>query len=229
MTFHSEPRKCEVGDSATKLRVCLDIETGPEPLGRVKEMLPTIKVPATYKKEAAIADYKEKATKAAISRAPLDATTGRVLAIGYGFSDDDDVYIIYKEDEEELLIEFWAMYDAISSATWIGFNSHSFDWPFLIRRSMKYGINFPFEFYKPIKYQKNFVDLMELYACGEFQKRISLDRLARFLGVGSKDGSGEDFHLLMKTDKESAFAYLEKDIRLTRAVWEGWWRDSRLL
>tara|TARA_R100000808_G_scaffold6998_1_gene20576 strand:+ start:19574 stop:20248 length:675 start_codon:yes stop_codon:yes gene_type:complete len=224
MKFHSEPRVPKLGDSPSKLGVCFDIETGPEPLGRVKEMLPPVKVPATYKKEEAIEAYRKKASKDAIAKAPLEATTGRVLAIGYAFSDDPEVYVIADMGEKSILEAFWALYRPVFSATWIGFNSNSFDWPFLLRRSMKYGITFPFEFYQPVKWRKNFVDLMEVYACGEFQKRISLDRLARFLGVGEKAGSGEHFHELWKTDREAALDYLENDIRLTKAIWEkiGW-------
>jgi len=225
MTFHSKPRIPEIGDSPSKLSVCFDIETGPEPLGRVKEMLPPPKkVPATYKKEEAIEAYRLKTMKEAIARAPLDATTGRVLAIGYIFSDDDEVYVIADMDEKSLLEAFWALYRPLYSSHWIGFNSNSFDWPFLVRRSMRYGLTIPMEFYQPIKWQKNLVDLMELWACGEFQKRISLDRLARYLGVGQKNGDGAFFHELWKSDKDAALEYLENDIKITKAVWDkiGW-------
>jgi hypothetical protein len=147
-----------------------------------------------------------------------------VLAIGYIFSDDDEVYVIADMDEKSLLEAFWALYRPLYSSHWIGFNSNSFDWPFLVRRSMRYGLTLPMEFYQPIKWQKNLVDLMELWACGEFQKRISLDRLARYLGVGQKNGSGAFFHELWKTDKDAALEYLENDIKITKAVWDkiGW-------
>ena len=175
MTFHSKPRIPEVGDSPSKLRVCFDIETGPEPLGRVKEMLPPVKVPATYKKEEAIEAYRKKASKDAIAKAPLDATTGRVLAIGYIFSDDDEVYVIADMDEKSLLEAFWEQYRPLFSAHWIGFNSNSFDWPFIVRRSMRYGLTLPMEFYQPIKWQKTLVDLMELWACGKEGCKVVMD------------------------------------------------------
>jgi hypothetical protein len=65
---------------------------------------------------------------------------------------------------------------------------------------------------------------MDVFALGEYQKRISLDRLAKFVGVGEKSGSGADFYEKWLNDRDAALEYLENDVRLTKAVWDkiGW-------
>jgi len=225
MRPHSDnKREWALGDSPSKARVCFDIETGPEPLGRIKELMPRFKAPSTYKSEEAIKKNLAKQQKDYIEKAPLNAETGRVLAIGYSLCDEDEVYYLGNECENELLTDFWDYFRQLSSATWIGHNSNSFDWPFLVRRSMRHGIMFPSEFYTPIKWSKTLIDTMDIYALGEYQKRISLDRLAKFVGAGEKSGDGADFYAKWINDKEAALKYLEQDVIITKKVWEaiGW-------
>jgi|GEM_PF-743882 len=226
MKSHSDnKREWVLGKSTpSTARVCFDIETGPEPLGKIRELMPKFKAPSTYKTEEAIKKNIDKQQLKYIQDAPLHAETGRVIAIGYALTDEDEVFVFSNDSESELLTEFWAYYRDMSSATWIGHNSNSFDWPFIVRRSMKHGVGFPAEFYKPIKWQNNLVDTMDVFALGEYQKRISLDRLAKFVGVGEKNGSGADFYEKWLNDRDAALEYLENDVRLTKAVWDkiGW-------
>ena len=226
MKSHSDNnRKWEVGKgSPSQARVCFDIETGPEPLGVIRELMPKFKAPSSYKSEEAIKKNLDKQALKYIADAPLDAVTGKILAIGYSHMDEDEVFVFANDSERELIKEFWDYYCQINSATWIGHNSNSFDWPFIVRRSMKHGVTFPMEFYNPIKWMKNLVDTMDVYGLGEYQKRISLDRLAKFVGAGGKTGSGAGFYDKWLNDREAALEYLENDVRLTKAVWDkvGW-------
>ena len=55
---------------------------------------------------------------------------------------------------------------------------------------------------------------------GDRQARGSLDTIAKHLGVGQKNGHGEDFARLWQTDREKALAYLRNDLELTGRIAE---------
>ena len=48
---------------------------------------------------------------------------------------------------------------------------------------------------------------------------VSLDKVAKFFGVGEKTGNGAQFWELYNTDKEAALAYLTNDVKLTEAIY----------
>lgn len=62
-----------------------------------------------------------------------------------------------------------------------------------------------------------FIDLMAAWKCGSYRDYISLDKLARFLGVGEKTGSGEMFYKLWDKDRAAAIDYLVNDVKITLA------------
>jgi hypothetical protein len=210
-------------------KVCFDIETGPLPLPELKEMMPEFEAPSNYKDEEKIAKVIESKRLAWIEKAALDARTGRVLAIGYTLEGQDGVQVVDDSAGEAVLLEhWWKFYRKASNvgAHWIGHNIRSFDFPFLIRRSLKHGVCLPAGLLvNGLRYDRLVVDLMEIWACGDFKAAfMSLDNLAKFLGVGAKNGNGKDFYTLYKTDQEKAFDYLRNDVRLVKQVWEkiGW-------
>jgi hypothetical protein len=59
---------------------------------------------------------------------------------------------------------------------------------------------------------------MEAWKLGDFQASISLDRLAKHLGVGAKNGNGAHFAALLQEDRAAALDYLRNDIAMTVAV-----------
>ena len=81
------------------------------------------------------------------SRAALDATTGRVVAIGFCRADamETPAIIDCDQDEEAGLREWWRnVEDALSDRLpLIGFNVCHFDLPFLVRRSWLLGVPMP--------------------------------------------------------------------------------------
>jgi hypothetical protein len=199
-----------------------DIETGPEVGEVLSEMEPEFTAPANFKDPVKIAEKVEGQRVAWRDRAALCATTGRVLAIGTML--DGDVQLLAVDEgepflEADLLDAFWRL--AAPQGSWrhlIGFNSNRFDIPFLIRRSYKLGVNVPYGALNGRYLNPRFVDLMDTWKLGDFQASISLDRLAKHLGVGAKNGDGARFAALLEEDRAAALDYLRNDIEMTVAV-----------
>jgi predicted PolB exonuclease-like 3'-5' exonuclease len=149
----------------------------------------------------------------------LSALTGQVLAIGWA-GDDGEVTVITQTSilsEIDVITAFW---NATRSAeTLVGFNSNAFDLPFLWRRSIKLGIVIPHGIFEPNRrlFATN-IDLMERWCWFDSQARVSLDNLAKFCGFPPKKGSGKFFADLFRTNIAEAVAYLEHDVKLTRAI-----------
>jgi len=199
----------------TMRSVVFDIETGPVSQEMLELAMPQFEAPANFKDplkiEAAIAAKKtDWLTSAALS--PL---TGRVIAIGViepgaGFG------YIAGDDEAQILRRFWTKLLQHSQLPVIGFNIAHFDIPFLLRRSFKHGVT-PVPCFRGRYLSDRFVDLMQVWQCGDYKELISLNALAKFLGAGEKTGSGADFARLWETDRQLALEYLRKDCELVVA------------
>lgn len=182
-------------------------------------------------KSTARADYdreREAKWREYVSRAALSASTGRVLAIGY-HSAQSGKTIVHGEQqtEAELLSGFWAQFLRMRKAgrKVVGFNSHSFDLPFLFRRSWMLGVDVPATARSGRYLDPLFVDLREVWLCGQRWNdcESSLNHVADCLGVGSKldDVTGADFSRLWfgsPDERANAIEYLRQDVVLTYAV-----------
>lgn len=163
------------------------------------------------------------------SKAALDATTGRVLAIGYRAADNGKSGIDDGGGDESKLIEsFWAKQQKCRAANrkLVGANIHVFDLPFLIRRSWILGVDVPASvvvndrYFDPI-----FVDLRAKWLLGQRWGDCpsSLDVMAKALGVGAKPNGvgGGDFARLWfgsAEERQQAIAYLLNDLEMTAGV-----------
>jgi DNA polymerase elongation subunit (family B) len=203
----------------TKTGYCLfDIETAP--LDRVMldllapEFKPAANLKDTHKIKASIEDKRQ----AYYEQAALSPVTGKVLTIGYEIEGTFTYNL--PDDEQATLENFWHIVRTNPDWRFIGFNIAHFDLPFLIRRSMKHGLSVPMVFHNSRYLTTQFIDLMEIWQCGDRSETISLDRLSRYLGVGEKKGSGADFARLWVEDRQAAIEYLRQDIALTRACAE---------
>lgn len=199
-----------------------DIETGPEIEKVLAEMEPEFTAPANFKDPKKIAEKIEAQRAAWREKAALCATTGRVLAIGIMLNEEIDLLVVDPEEgftEADLLDRFWQL--AAPEGNWrhlVGFNSNRFDIPFLIRRSYKLGVTLPYGALNGRYLNSRFIDLMESWKLGDYQASISLDRLAKHLGVGAKNGDGARFAELLEQDRNAALDYLRNDIEMTVAV-----------
>jgi DNA polymerase elongation subunit (family B) len=151
----------------------------------------------------------------------LDAQSARVAAIGYFVPATGRYFISYDKDEAAMLRQFWNAYQTISNAgsKMIGFNIFGFDLPFIIRRSWGHGVSMPRNVMTSSGryWSDTFIDLMQSWKCGSYKDYISLDKLAKFLGCGGKNGSGELFYKLWSTDRAAAIDYLVNDVKITHA------------
>ncbi|MFN0129852.1 MAG: hypothetical protein ACKV19_24570 [Verrucomicrobiales bacterium] len=199
-----------------------DIETGPRPESELADVQPEFKAPANYKDPEKIAAAIAEQKKEWLERAALSAVTGRVLAVGWR---QDGVTTLLCDETEGIMIALvWKLIEEAARAHYqvVGFNSNRFDLPFLTRRSWALGIPVPAGLYGARGYvnQNVFIDLMDEWACGDRQSTISLDRLAKFLGCGEKNGDGKIFSHVLAEDRARALAYLDNDIPMTARVAE---------
>lgn len=188
-----------------------DIETGGLPAEMLELTMPVFKAPANYKDPEKIRLALEEQRAEYVASAALNALSGRVLCIGIW---QKGVTSILSGEEKTVLQEFWELY-LLTQQSWIGFCTRNFDVPFLVRRSYRWGIRVPHVMHGRYLSDR-FIDIAERWQCGDWQERISLDRLAKFLGVGEKTGSGADFAQLFEKDPVAARAYVENDLKLTK-------------
>lgn len=202
--------------------IFFDIETAPLSEDRIRAVAPEFKAPKNYKSEEAIAKYQNEALAEFIADGGLHAHTGRVIAIGFSVGNREPVVDIDLHDEKRLLETFWNLivdeHGAMTHQV-IGFNSNNFDIPFLVRRSWVNDVEVP----PTIFYRKSgrmylndmFKDVMLEFGCGTME-RIKLDTIAKFFGVGAKNGNGALFHQMVQDDYEQASKYLKNDVNLVR-------------
>jgi len=157
------------------------------------------------------------------AKCALSAITGKVLAIGWAWKDGQTLML---DDEETILRNFWKTYKSYleDGHTLVGHNIKFFDLPFLKRRSLKYGIK-PLWGNQDDRYYSQIKDTMLEWGYEDnFSKKYaSLDKLAKFFGVGAKTGSGADFaklYLGTPEEKQQAIDYLANDLLMTYGVAE---------
>jgi hypothetical protein len=156
-----------------------------------------------------------------IDRAALNATTGTVLAIGTYDVRENHYEMIHGKPESELLLDWWTelnSFDEGCSARFVGFNILGFDLPFLLRRSWALGIPVPFWVFDGRYFHRRFADMMQHWQLGNRQDHISLDKLARFLGLPGKSHEGKDFANLYANNQQQAIDYLKNDLKLTADI-----------
>jgi len=215
--------------------LAFDIETGPLSLDVLKERLPPFDASQVklgqLKDKAKIAEKIAKARaeheEATIGRAALSALTGHIIAVGY-YSSQEAIYEYdaadTPEQEADVCRGFWQRYKRCIQigARMVGHNVHSFDVPFLARRSWLCGVSFPAGVLAQGKWiSDTFVDTLRLWQFGTYKSDfVKLDVLARALGVGSKTEGvhGGMFAELWQTDRPLALEYLRNDVMITYAV-----------
>ena len=176
--------------------------------------------------EARFAHAEQDAYDEFVGKAALSATTGRVLTVAYMDVPTGRKVLDYGDhNEAELLTFFWEFVRVLLAKRipLIGFNSNTFDIPFLCRRAMYHGI--PIPTIRRGRYLHDiFVDCRDAWACGEWQPKGNLDDLSKFFGGPAKNGSGADFHKLWHgtpEEQQRAAEYALNDLDMTLAIARG--------
>jgi 3'-5' exonuclease len=204
------------------MKIFIDIETIPGP---VRPEPHEVKIDARLKDPEKVKAAQEDGLEDAYRKQALDSMAGRIWCIGVAKEDDDPVCFI-GEDERELLERLEAFLRECKptgrDVEWVGHNAASFDMRWVWRRAVKYDLAYLASLIRPDKYRGNIVDTMLLWACGDTRDYVSLDKLARFLGVGEKtpgmDGS-KVYDLWVAGDASACAEYCAADVELTRSVY----------
>lgn len=228
-------------DDATLMRLCPEFVPPPPPgefdpasvkcgnLGPAKAQEKIAAARAAHME--AVESYEANISKAAADhfakfkdKAALDATTGRVVAIGLYHVNGSRIIDCdgSASDEEAGLRAFWSdVEDVMATNTpMIGFNTHNFDLPFLVRRSWILGVPVPMGVRQGRYWNPLFIDLMKWWAF-DGRDLISLDTLAAAFGLPGKikevDGvpvDGASFYLAWRGNRPVAEAYLRQDLKI---------------
>lgn len=120
----------------------------------------------------------------------LESLSGRIVCVGLLFADGHSAteIAIADEDERRLLRQFWSAVNP--SDVFVGHNILEFDLPFIRQRSWIHNVPPS----RPIDmrrfYTHDVIDTMQVWGNWGFGKKVSLDALARVLGVGRKTARG---------------------------------------
>lgn len=181
--------------------------------------------PANYKSDDAIARWREKDkaawAEARVKECSLNPRLGRVCAIGYAEDGGVEARVAPSEAGEGLVLEnFWSRVAA--NRTIIGWNSHGFDLPFLITRSMLLGIQPPqgiTNYLRRYSYQPHFdVKMALLNWPSGYAKGNGLDEWAKAFGLEGKSGHGSEVYgMAERGEWDKIGEYAADDARLT---WE---------
>ena len=203
----------------------LDIETIPSQLDWVKEQIAqSIKPPATISKAETIEAWWRDKSKNAIDdeyrKTSFDGTYGQIACIGYAF-DDEPVQTVgthLQMTEHTILADFAADINSRKITKIVGHNVFDFDLEFIKKRSIIKGVKIELPFLAS-KYDSIFFDTMTKWST---QKRISMDKLARVLGIeGKGDVDGSMVWDMYQRGEDKAIAdYCADDVRMVREIYK---------
>jgi len=212
----------------------LDLETAPADLATIKRVYPYDKTKVAYgntkdmaKRKAIEETHEKEWFPKLLEKAALDPCIGTVCAVGV-ISEGDDIGIstsLYTS-ETELLDKAWKLFRDIKQGGTVshliaGHFLHTFDLPFLIRRSQILGVTVPTDIMIGRYFNKTFVDTAKMWSFYEPHQYPSLEFVARVLNVSRPrlhGVEGKNFHKVLKSDPDKAISYLEDDLFETYAI-----------
>lgn len=200
-------------------RIFVDIETLPceNPADA-----PAVKAPANYKDQEKIEKYIAEHSADAYRATALDPLVGRILCIGYAF-DDAAPQVLWGSDALERFereIDLYRSQNRWAPLHWVGHNL-AFDLGFLYLHAARAGLQKLCRSIPWFPYQRAYFHDTMAMAAGPGRDRVSLDRLAKFFGVGQKDGlkGSEVFDAYLNGQIQQIAEYCANDVDLTRRVW----------
>ena len=207
-----------------KILLLFDIETEALPDDRLVGVMPEFSAPSNWKDPDKIADNIKSQKKTWKEKAALSPLTGRVLSIATQLAGRPNSFEERSDDDERFVIGSFMRYHKASgmgsSFKLGGWNIKSFDMGFIIRRAWALGIEVPTSltpkgtarFYWPSMY----IDMREIWSCGEYQCSGSLDAVGSALGISRKRGHGSNFAKLWRDPetRERAVDYQRSEMAI---------------
>lgn len=217
--------------------IYMDIETLPVSDPQIiAEIHKTIQPPKTLKKAESIAawwkDEGEQAKAEAVAKTSFDGAYGRIACICAAVEDEDPV-VFADDDESTMLHRFnlW-LYDAgkiriydgavATGLQFCGHNIAGFDLPFLKHRSIVNSVKPHPQLHKVMvgkPWDNQILDTMLIWS-PDSQKRASMDKLCRALGIpGKGDFDGSMVAETWPVDRQKVIDYCQNDVRRTRDIY----------
>lgn len=156
-----------------------------------------------------------------IENSGLDGAFGRICCLSYAL--DDLAVKTLSGTEKEILEEFWKI--ARDADLFIGFNLMDFDLRFIYQRSIVWGVK-PTRDLNFARYRNSPIfDVMYEWAkWNTWEGRISLDALAKSLGLSSSKGGEIEGKNVARAYLDGRLKeiclYCEKDVELTRKIYK---------
>jgi 3'-5' exonuclease len=210
--------------------VALDLETVPVEDDAVRaEIAAGIAPPGNMSKPETIAawerDRKPQLVEEAFGRGGLSATTGRICCIGIASATFEHTFC--GPDEAELIHLAYEFLSTLGEpVTYVGHNLQGFDLPFLRMRSIIHRRKPPLSLRKAMSakpWDNEVIADTMLQWSHDRDKRISLDRLCRLLGIESPKVEGIDgsavYGLYTAGKLQDIADYCLRDCRAALAVY----------
>lgn len=176
--------------------IYIDLETvGTNDPAIIAEIASTITPPGNYKKAETIAAWeqgeKKRAVEEAVARTCFDGAFGKIICIGFAVN-DNSAGVLTLGDEKQLITSFFihveAMHKESPITTIVGHNI-SWDLRMLFQRSCVLNIQPPPVLLKAMNAKPwELADTMLIWSGTDRDKRISLDKLCKVLGINSPKG-----------------------------------------
>ena len=219
--------------------VYLDIETLPtQDAGLIAELEAGITPPSSYSKPESIQKWLEENKAAAlaekVAKTSFDGMYGRIACIAWAVGDGNVRASSATCSEEDTLHDF---YDSVAAEARIqyhggateqgiaicGHNVAGFDLPFMRHRSIVLGIKPPAVVLKAMQakpWGSEVADTMLMWSADR-ERRASLDKLCKVLGIPGKDGfDGSMVAATWPTDPQKVIAYCMDDVERVRAIYK---------
>ena len=146
----------------------------------------------------------------------LTAMEDRVTCIGYANDlQSESIKVIQNIDEKKMLEEFWQLVPL--DGVLCGFNSDSFDIPFLIKRSLIHGVRIT-RFSKTIDLRK--IANSFQYSYNKYEKGTLAQWSVILLGIEKSTDGKEVIQAFHDKDWPTLIKHSEDDILMTQALYK---------
>lgn len=196
----------------------------------ISELSNSIRPPGNIKKEESIEKWmdenKDREIEKLIAKTSLSGMYGSVACIAWAHNDNKILATDASETNESNVIkDFYNFVDFCGDASGIfcGHNIHGFDLLFLKHRSMILGIKPPKTLLKAMQsrpWDGCIADTMLMWSQDK-DKRISLDKLCKILGIkGKSDMDGSMVYKIWQDNPGKVVDYCKDDVKMVREVYK---------